>query len=187
MAATDRNIRVFSNGVRQADVKIPHTAAQLPTTSWTQSLDSLFLFHEDVQPHLVRRLGDDDSWRDSVQAFTNIPTKDFNDTLGTGAEAVWSAVRGWPRAGIFFKGRLYLGGTRDLSQTYWFSKAAGDLFDFDFGTGAADDGFELTMDTDEAAAIYGFVSADFLFIITRVAHIVAGNAFHAITGENPGI
>ena len=163
LLATDRNIRVYKDGVRQADVSIPHTSAKLSEMTWTQSLDSLLLFHEDHQIHLVKRLGSDKEWRDQVQPVSDIPTFDFQDS-GAGAEPVWSSSRGWPRNGIFFKGRLYVGGTRDRGQTVWASTIA-DVFSFKQGT-AADDAFEYTMDTDETAVIYGFVSADFLFVIT---------------------
>lgn len=175
LVATDRNVRIYLNGIRQADVAIPHTAAQLVETSWTQSLDTLLMFHNSVQPHVIRRLGSDSLWRDGVQAFSNIPTFNFQDQ-GVGAEPVWSntafaggtVIRGWPRCGTFFKGRLYMAGTADLSQTYWAGAAQGDLFDFDDGgvSPGVDSSFSVTMDTDEAADIFHLEPSDFLFIIT---------------------
>ena len=191
IVATDRNARVYQNGVRLADVSIPHTPAQIQEINWTQSLDTLLIFHEEVQPHVVRRLGDNALWRDGSQSFSNIPTFDFLDQ-GEGAEPVWgneafgtgTIIRGWPRAGAFFKGRLYMGGTRDLSQTYWGSGAKGDLFDFDVGTGAADDSFQITMDTDEAADIYSFEPTDFLFIITSSGPFYQGPRDDPPTPDN---
>lgn len=191
LVATDRNVRVFKDGIRQADVSIPHTAAQLLEASWTQSLDTLVLFHNNVQPHIIIRLGADDLWRDGVQAFTNIPTFDFGDQ-GVGAEPVWgneafgsgTIIRGWPRCGAFFKARLYMGGTMDLGQTYWGGGAKGDLFDFDEGTGAADDAFVVTMDTDEAADIFFFEPSDFLFIITSSGPFYQGPRDDPPTPDN---
>lgn len=191
LLATDRNIRVFQNGIRQADISIPHTPAQLQEINWTQSLDTLLIFHNEVQPHLVRRLGQDDLWRDQSQSFSNIPDFDFNDQ-GVGAEPVWgnapfgsgTIIRGWPRAGSFFKGRLYMGGTADLSQTYWASGAKGDLFDFAEGLGAADDAFIVTMDTDEAADIYAFEPTDFLFIISSSGPFYQGPRDDPPTPDN---
>lgn len=191
LAATDQNIRIFLNGIRQADVSIPHTAAQLVEASWTQSLDTLLIFSNDIQPHVVRRLGADDLWRDGTQQFSNIPTFDFGDQ-GVGAEPVWAStafaggtiIRGWPRAGTFFKARLYLGGTNDLGQTYWASAAKGDLFDFDEGTGAVDDAFAVTMDTDEAADIFYFEPTDFLFIISSSGPFYQGPRDDPPTPDN---
>lgn len=191
VVATDRNVRIFRDGIRQADVSIPHTTAQLAEASWTQSLDTLILFHNDVQPHTVRRLGQDDLWRDQVQEFTNIPTFDFGDQ-GEGAEPVWgneaagsgTIIRGWPRCGAFFRARLYMAGTRDLGQTYWASGAQGDLFDFNIGTGAADDSFSVTVDTDEAADIFFFEPSDFLFIITSSGPFYQGPRDDPPTPDN---
>lgn len=191
LLATDRNVRVFQDGIRQADISIPHTPAQLQEINWTQSLDTLLIFHEEVQPHVVRRLGGNALWRDGTQVFSNIPTFDFQDQ-GVGAEPVWgneafgsgTIIRGWPRAGAFFKGRLYLGGTRDLSQSYWGSGAQGDLFDFDQGTGAVDNSFAVTMDTDEAADIFSFEPTDFLFIITSSGPFYQGPRDDPPTPDN---
>lgn len=169
LLATDRNIRVFRDGVYQADIAIPHTSAQLLATNWTQSRDNLFLFHEDVPVHRVERQGSDTEWIDFALAWTSIPTRDFNDLVnpGGGAEAVWSATRGYPRAGVFFKGRFYVGGTPFLPQTIWGSAAKGDFFDMLQPVSPVDDdAVEVTLDTDEVASVYDFQSADFLFVLT---------------------
>lgn len=155
LLATDRNLRVYKNGVAQADVAIPHTSAQLPNINWTQSLDTLLIFHEDVQPHNVTRLGADDEWKDSSQAYTNIPDYDF----GSGDEDVWSDTRGWPRCGTFHDGRGWYGGSASRPQTFLGSKS-GDFFNMDTSATDADYGINVTADTDDVSSIYNIFSGN---------------------------
>lgn len=162
--ATDRNLRVFKNGVYQADINIPFTSAELAIINWTQSLDTLLLFHATVQSWRVKRGGADDEWIDDPIPFTNIPTFDF----GSGLEASFSATRGWPQCGTFHQGRLWLGGSDQRPQTAIASKS-GDFFNLDKGTAQDDEAIEFTADSDDVAAIFDFISADYLFMITQSA------------------
>lgn len=83
---SDRNLRVFRDGVFQSDSFIPHTSAQLPNISWTGSLDTFFIFHQAVQTHRVQRQGAHDEWDDLIVTFLNIPKEEFtqNDTTPAG-------------------------------------------------------------------------------------------------------
>lgn len=173
------NARIYKDGIRQGDVSIGHNSDQLREVNWAQSLDSLFILHEEVQTRVVRRLSADDQWIARPQTFTSIPTRTFGDIQAAGVEdeEVWSATRGWPRTGAFFKGRVYLGGTRDLSSTYWASSVL-DVFDFKPTDPAVEDGpFEVTL--SESAAIYHLESSDFLFVIT------SGGAFIQQPRDDP--
>lgn len=88
MLVTGTNLAVYKDGVKQADVTIPHTANQLRELSWTQSLDTLLLFHPDVQTQKLVRGGSHSSWTLSAVTFSNIPTYQFErDTVGTGTPA----------------------------------------------------------------------------------------------------
>lgn len=159
MLFTDLNMAVYKNGVWQVNVPSPYTSAQLKTVdaetedittiNWTQNLDTLLVFHEDVAPRKFFRNGSDSEWQPSDWTFNNIPQFDFGD----GAEDSFSATRGWPVSGTFFRGRLWLAGSRDRPSTIYASKA-GDLEDFDIGTGANDDAIEVTADTDDVSAFY---------------------------------
>ena len=59
-------------------------------------------------------------------------------------EDVWSSTRGYPKAGCFYGGRLWFGGTRSKPQSLFGSKAA-DFFNFEIGEGDDDDAIFITI------------------------------------------
>jgi len=106
-----------------------------------------------------------------VKAYMVIP---FYDTaaiasgswsIESGYENAWSATRGYPRSGTFHKGRLVIGGSRDLPQTVWFS-TINDFFDFDLGTNLDDEAIQVTLQTDSVASINQVFSGRHLQIFT---------------------
>ncbi|MDJ0950919.1 MAG: discoidin domain-containing protein [Alphaproteobacteria bacterium] len=162
MSLSDRNLAVYKDGVHQADIYVPFTHAQVRETAFIQSLDTMHIFHEDVQPHRIERAGAHDEWNDLTQAFTNIFQHDFGD----GDEDTWSATRGWPRCGTYHDGRLWLAGTAQRPQTIWSSKS-GDFFNFDDGTGLDAEAIERTLDSDDVASIYNLNSGRHLQVFTE--------------------
>lgn len=82
LSMTEKNIDIFNKGVFVASASIPHVETDIPTVNWTQSLDTLLLFHKNSQPHRLFRQGSDDEWDFRAQSFTNIPQFDFGDTPG---------------------------------------------------------------------------------------------------------
>ena len=85
-------------------------------------------------------------------------------TLQSGFEDQWSVTRGWPAAGTFHDGRLYLaGGPRPSTIN---GSRIGQFFDFEPGTGLDDEPIELTMDTDQLNDIVGLFSLRDLVIFT---------------------
>lgn len=84
---TATRIRIFKDGVLQTNLNgsgndylvTTLTTAQVDEFDFTQSYNSMFLFHEDVQPLLLFRGGDDTTWTLSTVAFENIPEFDYND------------------------------------------------------------------------------------------------------------
>ena len=66
--------------------------------------------------------------------------------LDTGYEKVMSATRGYPSCGCFGKSRLYMGGIRDFPQCI-LGSCVDDYFNFDLGTGLADEGIMYILDT----------------------------------------
>jgi len=111
----------------------------------------------------------------NYRALTNrtsvdISTDDFTDVLnwvevGAGNEDVWSATRGWPRTATFHQGRLFFGGSREKINSVWGS-VPNDFFNFDIGTGAADNATFDTLDTDQFNAINGIFSGRHLQLFT---------------------
>ena len=144
IVATDLNLAIYRDDVFQINVPIPMTSAELVNLNWTQSLDTLLLFHEDHNPRNILRSGAHDEWNASANTFTNIPTFDF----GSGAEAVISTTRGWPLSGTFFGGRLYLAGLKSRPQTV-LATTPGSIVDLDDSTTDDD-----KANTDDVSAFY---------------------------------
>jgi hypothetical protein len=258
LVATDLNLAVYRSGALEADISIPHTTAQLGEMSWTQSLDTLLLFHEDVQTHQVQRKGAHDEWGDEAVTFSTFPTSLFSDTAtapaitpandgegDTGSftaasayftadmvgwriiglnspgentgiglitaynnatdvtvynvtawseglsaiqnpviqEVSWSTTRGWPRCGTFHEGGLWLAGSSSGPQTLWRS-VIGEFFNFNAGTALADEGINVTLDTDSVAAIYNLRSGRHLQIFTESAEFYVLPNSEPITPAN---
>ncbi len=155
------SITVFKADSVVATVATAMTGPQVEQMSWTQSADTLIIFHPDLQPQKLVRGGNDATWTLSNIAFSNIPTYDF----GSGAEAVISATRGWPACGTFHQGRLYLGGLKSRPATMLGSKV-GSFFDLNKGTGLDDEGLDITIDSDQVNAIFALRSGRNLLIFT---------------------
>jgi hypothetical protein len=136
------------------------TAGQIAEMVTLQSADTLFLFHRDVEPIRITRTGHT-VWTASLIPLTNIPTYDF----GSGAEAVISATRGWPRCGVFYEGRLWMGGLKSRPQTLLASQV-GDFFNFAQGTGLDNEAINVTIDDDRVNAILNLFAGRTLFIMT---------------------
>ena len=123
------------------------TANIIKEMRWTQSADTLYLVHPDIQPIKITRTSDT-AWTAANVSFSNIP--DYN--FGSGGEAVISSARGWPRSIAFWRGRLWLGGLKSRPQTILSSKVG--LFeDLDEGTSLDDEGINITIDDDSVNAI----------------------------------
>jgi hypothetical protein len=85
------------NDVWHAAIYWPHTAAHIEsvasdgtfdTFGFTQSLDTEIIFHKDVAPFRVLRLGTNTDWDSGFLTFTNIPDHDYGGTYVATAE-IW--------------------------------------------------------------------------------------------------
>ncbi len=106
------------------------------------------------------------------EVVANVEIPFYNDdaiasgdwTLQSGFEDQWSVTRGWPAAGTFHDGRLYLaGGPRPSTID---GSRIGAFFDFEPGTGLDDEPINLTMDTDQLNDIVNLFSLRDLVIFT---------------------
>ncbi len=158
---TGNNVSVYKAGALQANVYSPIASSELAEMNYVQSLDTLLLFHKSHQPHKIVRQGTDTNWVDEALTLSNIPQYDF----GGGDENMWSDTRGWPQCGTFFEARLWLGGSTERPQTFAGSKVAS-FFDFDEGTGLADEAIVGTLDTDDVSEIYNIYGGRHLQILT---------------------
>lgn len=155
-------IKIFKDGVLQSTEVSPYTtAAMVNELDVIQSADTMIMVHEDVAPQQLQRQGSDTNWAVSTITLSNIPTFDF----GAGAEPVWSATRGWPRTATFHGGRLWFGGSKEKVNSVWGS-VVNVFFDFNVGTGLADDAIFDTLDTDQYNAVQGIYSGRHLQLFT---------------------
>ena len=96
-----------------------------------------------------------------------------NWTYKSGFEDTWSNTRGWPVAGCFHGGRLYLGGGPRPS-TLWGSRV-GQFFDFEPLTGLDDEPVEVTLDNDGLNQIVNIMSLRDLLVFTTGGEFVETN------------
>jgi hypothetical protein len=76
MVLTDRNIDVFRDHAYQASIPVDIDATQIPEMAIEQTLDTMFLYHEDVQTVRITRQGGNDEWNAEGTVFTNVPALD---------------------------------------------------------------------------------------------------------------
>lgn len=87
LAFTPGRMKVYKNGVLTANITASPlsdlTAGIIATMTYTQSLNTLLLFHPDLRTIQILRASDS-SWTPSYRSFTDIPTYDFGVVVPTG-------------------------------------------------------------------------------------------------------
>jgi hypothetical protein len=124
--------------------------------------------------------------------FTGFPTsEDSTDTISftlstQGAsrkEDVWSSNRGYPRNGVFYNGRLVIGGTKSKPQSLFASRVGG-YFDFFIEKGDDDEGIFVTIDSNSTTRILDINPDRGLQVFTTGAEfLVKGNTPSTVTIE----
>lgn len=97
-------------------------------------------------------------------------------------EPIMSVARGWPRCGIFFGDRLFLGGFKAKPSAYAAS-APGEYFDLNIEVAAASGSILDNLDTDGPEAILHFVRSKQLVALTDSAGRYLSN--RAVTRTDP--
>ena len=77
---------VFKDGVLVTDINgsgndylaVPWTLAEILEAGWTQSADTLLVFHRAHPPYRITRGGTDATWTGADATFKFLPTEDFN-------------------------------------------------------------------------------------------------------------
>ncbi len=82
MVVSDRNIDILENVTDHGSISITQEGTDLRTSNWTQSIDTMLLFHEDHAPQKIFRQGADDEFDFRGASFANIPKHDYG--AGTG-------------------------------------------------------------------------------------------------------
>lgn len=245
---TDNSIRVIKDGAVVHTINsLPWDDVDLRSINYTQSYDTLFVFHRATQPYtIVHGTGGDTDWTVSAITFDYIPKYDYspasstpagsitpsavdgkititgsgtsfssgyvgqkiegngglarvvqynsatsliavveipffntnaitttNWTYHSGFEDAWSNTRGWPVAGTFHGGRLFMGGGPRPS-TLWGSRI-GEFYDFEPLTGLDDEPVEVTLDSDGLNQIVNIMSLRDLLIFTTGGEFVETN------------
>lgn len=83
LVASDRTLEVYEHGARLVAIPSPFTHDQVPDISEAQSLDTLLLFHPDVQPWRVFRVRGDREWDARHQTFKEVPRVQFEGVTYT--------------------------------------------------------------------------------------------------------
>lgn len=92
IVVTEADLRVYKDGVLQTTDPSPYTDAEVPFVTWTQNLDTLLLFHEDVPTQQYVRQGADTIWTLSAWDYDNIPTYIFDIPIPTGVGSIAGAT-----------------------------------------------------------------------------------------------
>lgn len=159
---THHLIRIYKDGALvYTDTSNIYAESTLFELQWTQSADTMLIFHKTQGPRILTRGASHTNWSLSPLVMSNVPQYNF----GSGNENVWSNTRGWPQCGTFHQSRLYFGGSIERPQTIWASKT-NDFFNFDQGTSLDDEGLDITLDTDMVNAITAIKSGRHLQIFT---------------------
>jgi hypothetical protein len=152
-------------GIRDAIQNLPNTSNTGVTVTTTTPLTA----------YQITLSGDSaDAWElltvtpvlTEKTTFKGVTTRDQAGT--SGAENVWSVLRGWPRTCTFHEGRLYFGGSTSRPATLWGSNV-NDFFNFDDGRARDDESIDATLDTDQVNAITGIFSNRSLQVFTSGA------------------
>tara|TARA_R100000234_G_scaffold110157_1_gene82423 strand:+ start:423 stop:2618 length:2196 start_codon:yes stop_codon:yes gene_type:complete len=101
---------------------------------------------------------------------TEITVTVIEDTVSVGPHFVWaeqliSAIKGYPQAVTFHDNRLYFGGIKDKPAAV-IGSVVGEYFNFEVGSGNADDAIDVTITADRINEIRHLVSSRNLQVFT---------------------
>lgn len=96
--ATDFHFDIYRDGVFVGASRSPFTAAQLPMVWFQQRLDTMLLYHTDVQPARLLRDGSDSLWVLDNQPSSGVPQVDLGGTYVNQVVDVWTIYLRFPVA-----------------------------------------------------------------------------------------
>lgn len=92
---SDRNAAIFKDRTHVADVMCPDLfESYIDGLNWTQTLDTLLLFHRSAQTMKIERKGYDEAWSQVLVAYDNIPPIDWEDQDTSAISIALSATTG---------------------------------------------------------------------------------------------
>lgn len=84
---TDGNVDVLEGGIWRAAIATPVTEAILRLIKIEPKFDTVALFHTDMRPQFIRRLGASDEWACDPIEFENVPLADYGGVYANGIDA----------------------------------------------------------------------------------------------------
>lgn len=81
LVMTAGNVDIFKGDTGEfvASAIVPHDDAQAADVKATPNLDTLIIYHQDVPPYIIQRLGSDRDWRSNALAFDSVAEFPFGD------------------------------------------------------------------------------------------------------------
>lgn len=79
---SEYNVDIYAGSSRVTAGYIPHSSAQMDVMNFTQSLDTMLLFHPSVRPQKLYRQGADDQFDFRGLTFENTPQYDYGAGVG---------------------------------------------------------------------------------------------------------
>lgn len=163
LAFRDRALDIYTGaGLLHQRLAAPWTEPQLWELDLASALDTVVIVH---QEHAPRRL-----YRDPGGVFH---LEDLSDTslpihipqAPWRKSKTWASGSGGPRTVCFHEARLVFGGSKEHPNRVWCSQIA-DFFNFDAGTGLADEAFEAELLSDSSDTVQWVASLRNLMIGT---------------------
>lgn len=91
-AITDRNIDLYDGADYIGSLPLQMPDWRIGELNWQQSLDTLFLYHEDMHTPQFTRQGARDEWNAEPVTFTNVPTLKPSQTFSGSTDEVQDIV-----------------------------------------------------------------------------------------------
>lgn len=111
----DLGAKIFRDGTLVATISLPFTSAQISRIVPAQNLDTLLLFHGDVETVSVVRSGSDSSWTVGTWDYENVPQYAFPGGTYSGVDEVQSLDLSAASSGSF---TLELAGVETVGITF---------------------------------------------------------------------
>lgn len=170
---THNKVRIFHQGsLVWNDATAPWSGTQANDVHRLGSLDTVLLFHPEIEPYSLVRNGAHNAWTLGAKTLENIPQYNFEDddspvdgSSNPIAENMWSAGRGWPATGTFHGDRLVLGGSEQLPGK-WAASVVSEYFNFDEGDAKDDRAVVAQANADEGDPIVSLYSQKHLLAFT---------------------
>lgn len=92
LVVSDRNIDVFAAGTWKASIPLPAPESIIAELKFEFGYDTILVFHQDMAPQQITRLGAADEWSCEPVVFENIPLADYGGIYTNGIDEFQSLL-----------------------------------------------------------------------------------------------